>query len=180
MKNILGIEESALYKKTETLLKEYSSMQARLKNLQIDLANMSTNEITETEEETILGLYYARHVQEGIPQGGGISDKTSSVALKWREEHENIVGDMSHWFKIDKESISYEIGTINRVLKKVDNAINSLSDDERVIIQNFYIENKPWYDIAYKVKYVERHCKRLRTRAIWYMSKSIFGGGVVR
>lgn len=185
MAEVPGIEESKLYVKTEELLREYKSMQARLKNLQLDLANMpdeyekAMNNLEESSEEIISGMYYRHQGEDGMPRGQGISDKTAKVALTWRSEHQNKIYDIISWFKSDRQEIEDESSAIEIILAKIDNALATISSDEQIIIRGFYLEKKPWYDVAHEVQYVERHCKRLRTRAIWYMSKSIFGAGKV-
>ena len=180
MKIPLGIEEGALYKRTETLLREYNSMQARVKNLKLDLENMAGTSATEEHQEAIEGLALGRSGLTGMPPPNSLSDKTASVALKWREEYRNNFHEIWKWFVRDTETTTEEVNAISRILQKIDNAILSLSEDEKIIIKGFYIDQSPWYDVAHEVQYVERHCKRLRTRAIWYMSKSIFGAGKVR
>lgn len=169
-----GIELAPLYKRTEQLLRNYNSYKARVQNLEVDLAFIrDIPDRIETEDEAISGEYFARSTNEGAPSGHG--DKTASVALRWLEQHSNNKLDMLDMFTRDTDTITQEISAIGTLLAKVDNAIASLSRDEQVIVKGFYIDNKPWYDIAHEVQYVERHCIRLRKRAIWYMSKSIFG-----
>jgi hypothetical protein len=175
----MGVEEAALYKRTEGLLREYNSMQARVKNLEIDLANLAPNGVFEDEVDTIEGLVFARCGDDGMPPSGNVGDKTGNVALNWRKEHKAVAHEMWRTFVGDKYNMEWEKRALEGLLEKIDNAIKSLSVDEQVIVKSFYIENKPWYDIAHQVKCVERHCRRLRTRAIWYMSKSIFGVGKV-
>lgn len=180
MKKIpMGIEEAALYKRTEKLLREYNSMQARVKNLEIDIANLAPNGVFEEEAETIEGLIFGRQGDDGMPPSGNVGDKTGNVAINWRKEHGTVTHEMWRLFVGDRFNMEQERKLTESLLQKIDNAIGSLSDDEQLIIKGFYLENKPWYDVAHEVQYVERHCKRLRTRAIWYMSKSIWGTGKV-
>lgn len=176
---IYGVEESPLYKHTEKLLKEYNSMQARVKNLDIDLKQVYAWK-AEAPEETISGMMFARPKQEGMPISGSHGDKTSAIAIRYGEERYKDIVDTGRELSDSREDFEHEKESLERTLKKIDNAVASLSLDEQLIIKGFYIEQKPWYDVAHEVQYVERHCKRLRTRAIWYMSKSIFGAGKVR
>jgi len=181
MKKIpFGVEDGALYKRTEVLLWEYNSMQARVKNLEIGLVNLAPDGgVFEEQADTIEGMVFGRNGEDGMPQSGAVGDKTASVALNWRKEHGKVTHEMWSLFVGDKFNMEQERTLIKSLLQKIDNAIASLSADEQLIIKEFYLEQKPWYDVAHDVQYVERHCKRLRTRAIWYMSKSIFGAGRV-
>jgi len=175
----MGAEEGALYKRTEGLLREYNAMLARVKNLEIDIANLAPEGVFEEESDTIEGLTFAHPGDVGMPPSGGIGDKTGSVALNWRKEHSKVTHEMWSMFVGDRFNMEQEKKALEGLLEKINNAMNSLSVDEQKIVKGFYIDSKPWYDVAHEVQYVERHCKWLRTRAIWYMSKSIFGTGKV-
>jgi hypothetical protein len=167
------IERSAVYRNTERLLRDYNGMQARLSNIDIDLDGIQSV-VYETPEETIEGAYFARINDGGMPGSGTISDKTSSVALRWRQEAQDNADDLTQHIVNVRENLLAEKKKLSGLIAKIDNAIDSLSEDERTIIQGYYIEQLNWYEVAYKVQYSERHCKRLRTRAIWYISKSLY------
>ena len=173
-----GIEEGKLYRKTEDLLRDYNSMVARVKNIELDLARYEFG--GETDNETIEGMVLRAPLIDGLPKGGEISDSTARVAENWRKVNNRVWEEIEKEIDTKIEKIEQERNSLKRLLMKIENAIASLSEDEQLIVRGFYIEQKPWYDIAHEVQYVERHCKRLRTRAIWYMTKSIWGSWSVK
>jgi len=173
-----GIENSSLYKKTEDLLNDYKSMQARVKNLELDIKK--TFEWTPEEtEEAIAGIAFRRSVNADTPVSGAVGDKTARVANGYWQEISKNATEVARDFMDEIGDAMGEKIRLERELAKIDNAIASLSEDEQNIIRMRYLEKQLWYEVAYHVQYTERHCKRLRTRAIWYMSKSIFGAGRV-
>lgn len=172
------VENSSLYKKTEDLLNDYKSMQARVKNLELDIKK-PFEWTPETMEEAISGIVYSRRGESGMPFGGGTGDKTASVASGFRHEMMSNARESAGDYIEEIGTAKAEKERLEREIEKIDNAIASLSEDEQNIIRMRYLEKQLWYEVAYHVQYTERHCKRLRTRAIWYMSKSIFGTGKV-
>ncbi len=172
------MEKSESYRRVETMLREYNSLQARLQVLRWDLqALLARSDIAETTDEAIAGAYFRRQM-DGLPQGrGDVSDKTSRVALSWGAEHDCNVKEMSSWFEIDEQSLRFKINSVVSLLKKVDVAIEGLTKTEAAIIRGYYIDGHTWPEIANQIGYDSRHCRvYIRPRAIKKMAKSIFGG----
>jgi len=61
------------------------------------------------------------------------------------------------------------------VVNKIDKAVLELEEREYKIITLYYIENQPWFKVAYQVNYNERWCKEIRSRAIRKMCIAIYG-----
>jgi len=154
-------------------LREYSNFKARVANLEIDIKALPYQ--PEHTADTIEALAFAKPEQEGMPRSSAHSDRTSSVAIKWRSEWGSTNREMTEHYELNRENLQNELDALGNIIAKVDNAIRALSEDERIIVRMYYVEQKPWYDVAHEVQYAERHCRRLRTRAVWQMSKSIFG-----
>lgn len=169
------MRKHSLYEKVETLLRDYHSMRARVKNLELDIEQLKMPVLRETPEETIEAIYYARSL-EGRPHSSGtVSDRTSNVALSYRAHNEGINCDHELSRVQDKIAAEIERDELARLLQKIDNAISSLTEKEQLIIKGFYIDNLKWFEVADLVKYEERHCKRVRDKAIIYMAKSLLG-----
>ena len=169
-----GIEKGALYRKTEGLLKEYRAMQARLMMLEIEFFDLSGCEPGESHDEAIEGMSFARAVSD-MPHSGEISDKTSRIAVNWREQYGKDFDRAWEMYVKEYQTLKGDIAGIKKTIKKIDVAIGSLLPKEKEVVILFYVQGMKWEDVGRRLSYVPDHCKRLRTRAIWYMSKSIYG-----
>ena len=167
------MSEHRLYKKVCILLTDYNVMLARIRNIDLDLTRIPA---MDTPEDAIEGLYFSKE-QGGIPASGSISDRTSTVALKWSEEFFEVNRDIS----MHRRSLEFEKRCLAQVVKKLDNAMESLEPLQREIIKMFYVEKKNWPQITVALYdksrsyYTERHCRRLRAAAITCMVKAMFG-----
>ncbi|MEG6615373.1 hypothetical protein V6C27_02870 [Peptococcaceae bacterium 1198_IL3148] len=156
-------------------------MQARVKNLKLDIERLNKPIQQESVDETIEGMYYTKAVTSGPPPPGTVGDRTASVALSFRRENEETNHD-SAWLQIhEKAAVEEELDRLQCLLAKVDNAIASLEPMQREIITLFYINKKNWPQITialhekHKAYYSERHCRRVKAAGIKYMIKSMFG-----
>jgi len=172
------IEKNTFYRRTEELLKEYRAMKARVVVLEKEIDKLSNESIGETDEEIIAGMYFAK-IMDGMPQGNDILDKTAIIATTWRERGQKEFHEVWKEFIRNIVNKKNELDTIKQTLAKIDIAIKSLLPKEKDVIEMFYIRRMKWEDIGRRVNYKKRYCKRIRDRAIWYMSKSIFGAGKV-
>ena len=172
---MMGIEKSALYRKTEELLQEYRAMTARIKILEAEQKAMLNTDITESTDEAIAGMYFARAISD-MPHGTEISDKTGRIALQWQERYQKEFHHVWRQFVLDKQNMDHELTSLRLLLQKIDTATESLLPKEKEIITLFYVHGVKWEDIGQRLNYDKRWCKRIRERAVWYMSKSMFGG----
>ena len=60
-------------------------------------------------------------------------------------------------------------------LETLDRLIEGLNEIEKTVIEMYYIENRQWWKVAYKIKYSERHCKRIRSEAIGKLAVGLYG-----
>ena len=169
-----GIEKGILYRKTEKLLQEYRAMQARVIILTNELAAMMGESVTETQDEAIEGMYFNRPISD-MPHSGQISDKTAKVAASWKEQYGKEFHAVWRQYVLDKTNKEAELKQLKTLLVKINTAIESLLPKEKEIVRLFYVQGLKWEDVGRKVCYDPDHCKRLRSRSIWYMSKSLFG-----
>ena len=141
----------------EKCLREYREKTARIAILVLGISglrdeiNYSTG-IIETQGETIEGMTFRRS------EGGGsneISSKTERVALKFRDEQDKLGKPVS------VSSLYQEIrdreGEKKRLLEEIDPmkiAIEGLSDKEKLIIKEFYINNNSWYTVSVRYQQI--------------------------
>ena len=169
-----GIDKGILYQKTEKLLQDYRAMKARVRILTDELAAMLGSDVTESQDEAIEGIYFNRPLSD-MPHSGEVSDKTAKVAAIYRKQYSKGFHRQWRQFVLDKTNKEADLESTRALLAKIDTAIDSLLPKEREIICLFYVQGMKWEDVGRKVCYDPDHCKRLRSRAIWYMSKSLFG-----
>jgi DNA-directed RNA polymerase specialized sigma subunit len=154
-------------------------MQARVKILTNELAAMLGSDVTETQEEAISGMYFARIVSD-MPHGTEISDKTARVAASWREQYGKEFHKVWRQFVLDMQNKEAQLRDMKGKLVKINTAIESLLPKERDVVTLFYVQGLKWEDIGKRLSYDPDWCRKLRSRGIWYMSKSIFGKWIVR
>ncbi|MDO7787146.1 hypothetical protein [Desulforamulus aquiferis] len=168
------MHDHRLYKKVCNLLNDYNVIQARIRNIDLDLARMPKED---TPEEAIEGMYYSRVQDGGPPASGGVSDRTSTVAQKWIEEFIEVNSALHK----HRRTLEVERKQLSSIISKIDNAMGCLESMQREIVEMFYFKKMSWPKITielhkkYGVYYSERHCKRIRTEAVVYMVKAIFG-----
>ncbi len=71
------------------------------------------------------------------------------------------------------EILEYKKRHIERFLKRLNNAMNSLDNLEKQIIQLKCIDNKIWKAITFEVNLEERQCSKIKGRALKKIEKLI-------
>jgi len=61
------------------------------------------------------------------------------------------------------------------ILGKLDMALTQLEEDESNIITLYYIDNMPWYKVAYQVHRSERGCRGIRSEAMRKIALAVYG-----
>lgn len=137
-----------LYKKTEKCLYRLNALKTRIENLKQQY----------TEKELEAG-------------GEGIDYSKDKLCQTYK-------------FNSTTESIGIELAQIKMMIdilqSKVDimeRSLFILNQTERKIINMKYLDNEPWFKIAYEMKYNESHCRRIRNHAIEKLKVAIFGEG---
>jgi len=171
---VAGIDKGILYQKTEKLLQDYRAMKARVRILTDELAAMLGSDVTESQDEAIEGIYFNRPLSD-MPHSGEISDKTAKVAADWRKQYGKEFSKVWRQYVLDKTNKEADLASTRALLAKIDTAIESLLPKEKEIVTLFYVQGLKWEDVGRKISYEESNCRRIRVRAIWYMSKSLFG-----
>lgn len=64
------------------------------------------------------------------------------------------------------ERLEKEVSVNQKVIDKIDRTINCLERTERIIVEEKYINSLQWWQVACKVGYGERQCRRIRNNAI--------------
>lgn len=135
------------YKATEKYLYNYKSFKANIVNME-----------TQIEE---IDYYSVKAV--GYDYIDDIGYRGSTV--------ENAI------INIDKKrnDLENKIVELKSKLERIDKAIEALNEIEQQIISERYFEGRQWWQIAYKLRYSERWCKELRSRAVEKISIGLWG-----
>lgn len=143
-------KEHNYYKETEYLLYNYKMFQISIKNMEQEIEYLK-------KEDGVSGISY-----DGINTSPThkFSSLTEDAALSNREK--------IHYLERIIEKHRRTIESINR-------AMEGLSEVERIILEQKYIEGKQWWQVGSVVKYSERHCKRIRTEAVNKLIVGIYG-----
>lgn len=60
-------------------------------------------------------------------------------------------------------------------IEAIDRSLKELEEEEKIVVTEYYINNKQWWQVASKVKYSERQCRNKRKDAIDKLVKAIKG-----
>lgn len=84
--------------------------------------------------------------------------------------------------KLEKEirKISADIISLSTHLHRLQQALESLGRDERIIIEERWINRTPWEFIGSMVHLSPRTCRRKHDKALESLTKQLFGGEAVQ
>lgn len=137
------------YKKTEYLLYNYKMFQISIENMKGDIDLLK--------------------IECGV---SGISTDGANISQTYKISSITEETALSNVEKI--EYLEQNIGKLENMIEKIDRTLEGLTEEERDIITTRYIEGKQWWQVAHKLRYSERHCRRLRTEAIEKMIIGLF------
>ncbi|MTI49688.1 MAG: hypothetical protein FH761_17800 [Firmicutes bacterium] len=138
------------YKSTEKILYSYKMLKVSIDNLE--------SEIVELKKESGMGAI--NYDTQKTSPTFKINKNTEDQAIK------NIT-------EIDLKEKLIEV-TTNKI-SRIERALDALNDKEKTIVEMRYFEGKQWFEIAYKIQYSERHCKRIRSNTIKKLAIGIYG-----
>jgi ArpU family phage transcriptional regulator len=142
------------YKSVEKLLYNYNMLK-----LNIEIIYKQLGELEEEDGLTSISFDGA-----SISKTNKIHSQTEDTVMRKIEAEELL--------RKRKEKLESKLETINKLL-------TGLNDVERRIIVMYYIHGFQWWQIAYEVKYSERHCRRIRAEAICKLAVGLYGEEVL-
>lgn len=129
------------YKRVEDLLRNYKMFKVNITNIESEIEFVK-NDIS------VNGIDYA-----------GISVSPTNVIKSISESKALCI--IEEVDRLEKEV------TVNRkLIDKIDRTLNGLEETERIIVEEKYINSLQWWQVACKVGYGERQCRRMRNNAI--------------
>ena len=142
------------YKSVEKLLYNYNMLK-----INIEITDKQLEELK--HEDGMTGISYDG---EKICKTYKFHSQTEDTAIRNIEAEELL--------KKRKEKLQSKLDMLDKLTE-------GLNDIERDIIRMYYIEGKQWWQIAYEVKYSERHCRRIRSEAIGKLAVGLYGEEVL-
>ena len=142
------------YKSVEKLLYNYNMLK-----INIEILNHQLEELK--KEEGMKGINYD---DVKISKTNKFHSQTEETAIN------NI--ELEKLINKKKEKLQSKLDMLDKLTE-------GLNKVEREIIRMYYIEGKQWWQIAYEVKYSERHCRRIRSEAICKLAVGLYGEEVI-
>lgn len=144
-----GIKDE-YYKKTENLLYNYKTFKISILNMKEEIKNLK-------EEDGVKAIIY--------------NGNTSSPTNKFSSSTEDTAMYITEKIDYLERSIKRMQGNVD----SIDKSLNGLTEKERDVIIERYIEGRQWWQVAYNINYSERQCRNFRKTAIIKITISIFG-----
>jgi hypothetical protein len=119
-----------------------------------------------------LKLLYDNKVKYGMDKNSDPFGEKSGKTNKVTSETEI--------FALDLVTLREKIELLETKILIIENALGGLNDVERDIVISKYVDGLRWFDIAYKVQYNERWCRKIKDDAVRKLCLSVFAVDIVR
>lgn len=142
-------KEQNLYKKTDGVLFNYKTIKAEIDNLELD--------IDELKEQVngVSGISY----EEKTGPTNKFSSSVENEILKKEKEINKLLRERS---------------SKKRLISKIDNAMETLNEDEKRIIELRCFERKSWTKVGMITKIEPDYCGRIKRKVINKLSELIW------
>lgn len=137
-------------------LKNYNKFQIVIENLE---AEKEAKCLLLSDQSVAISKYGAQTVG-----GSGELNQTEAAASKRMETQNEI------------ERIDREIAELQRILSKIDRAINGLNEEDQRVITMFYLECRSWREIADALYCSADWARKRGKKAVGEIAFMIFGG----
>lgn len=141
---------------TKEYLKRYQEFKATVENL---------NDEIEAQEHFLNAGPSAPIPKYGDDSGGGTNELTPAEA----EAAKRIA------IREKIESKRHEVERIERVIRKVDRALEALTTEDRQLVEGFYLQHKTWKELSIEHYMTEKWARVTAGRVVKRMAGMIFG-----
>jgi len=145
-------------KETEEILKNIKRYEAQISDIELEIADLKDLKSIELK-----GINY-----DNLIRTNSLLSRTEFQVMEDLEIDQTI------------EILEYKKRHIERFLMKIKNAINSLNDVEKQIIQIKCVDNKIWRFVTFEVGLEERQCREIKRRALKKLSNTMISTGVIK
>lgn len=143
-------------KETRDYLKKYGQIKATIENLKED--------ITMWQEELDSDIA-APITKYDIQPGGGTSTMSPVEAAAAR--HDKLMAMIRHNER--------QIKNLERIIRKIDRAIDGLDPEEQDLIRGHFIEHRRWAELSAEKFFTENWARKRSRKAITWIAFMIFG-----
>lgn len=144
-------------REAEKILKNIKEYEARIHDIELEIMDLR-----DLQSICLKGISY-----DNLIKTNSLFSKTELYAMKDLEIEQTI------------NLLEYKKRHIKRFIDRIKNAIESLDDIERQIIELKCIENKIWRFVVFEVNLEERQCRAIKTRALKRILKVMLSGEIV-
>ncbi|WP_053955104.1 hypothetical protein [Inediibacterium massiliense] len=131
-------------KGVENTLKNLKQYEAKIKEIELQIGDLK-----DMQYLSLKGINYEEFIRSNQ-----IFSKTETQVLKDLEIEEMI------------DLLEFEKRHMERFLRRIHNAVESLTDLEKKIIKMKYVDKKIWRYITFEVNIEERQCREIRNEAL--------------
>lgn len=145
---------------TREYLRRYHEFEATVANLREEVA----------AQEALLKIETAAPIAKyGVEPGGGSSELNAVEAAAARK------------IAIEKkiEKLTREADNIERVLRKIDRALDALPTQERQLIKGYYIDKKSWRELSIELYITEKWASSCGNKGVKRLARMIFGNEAI-
>lgn len=142
-------ENENLYKKTDGVLFNYKSIKAEIFNLELEIEEL------QEEYDGVKGMTY----EEKTGKTNAFNSATENEVMKKENEINKLLRE-----KKNKE----------RLISKIDNALDSLEEEEREIIKLRCIERKSWNKVGMITNRDGDYCGKIKRAAVNKLSELVW------
>lgn len=144
-------------KEIERILKNIREYEAKIKSLELEISDLK-----DLQSINLKGINY-----DNLVKTNSLFSKTELYAIKDLEIQQTI------------DLLEYKKRHLERFLIRIKNAIESLNDLEKQIIQMKCLDNKIWRFVTFEVNLEERQCREIKKKALKKISNLIIGRDII-
>lgn len=149
------MESRDFIKETRDCLKQYNQFRVAIENLKDDIADLQE----ELEMDT------AAPIAKYDSAGGGNSTNTPvEAAAARRDKLMAMIRDNER-----------QIKNLERIIRKIDRAINELKPDDQWLIRGHFIEHHRWAELSAEKFFTEKWARERSRKAIKQIAFMVFG-----
>nr|DAK40403.1 MAG TPA: Protein of unknown function (DUF722) [Caudoviricetes sp.] len=142
---------------TRQYLKKYNQLKIAVQNLDDEIRAQEML----LENESIPSVRYG---DDAVSGGSGELNVTEAAADRRIKAEKRI------------ERMRQEKNELERILRKIDRALDGVSDLEGEIIRERYMEGRSWMEIAKTLNYTEKWTRDKGSKALYDIALMVYGG----